>query len=135
MPNFGQFIPDKNGNYKKLILDLKNYVNPISGEKEIFTKESIGQMTTNEYSKQEEKIMMQLNSIGIPSVEDVKYSMAQDYNNNPTAKWVWVLDNSKKNHCDFCLEREGKFFENNSDAPKRPVHENCGCQLIKCVMV
>lgn len=38
MPQFGQLIKNSNGKYKKLILDLTNYVNPISNKKEIFTR-------------------------------------------------------------------------------------------------
>lgn len=67
MPQFGQLIKNSNGKYKKLILDLTNYVNPISNKKEIFTRETINQMSTKEYSQQENKIFMQMNSIGIPT--------------------------------------------------------------------
>lgn len=63
MPQFGQLIKNSNGKYKKLILDLTNYVNPISNKKEIFTREAINQMSTKEYSQQENKIFMQMNSI------------------------------------------------------------------------
>ena len=38
MPQFGQLIKNSNGKYKKLILDLTNYVNPISNKKEIFKR-------------------------------------------------------------------------------------------------
>lgn len=128
MPQFGQLIQNTQGQYKKLILDLKNYINPIS-------RENIQQMTTKEYSEQEEKILMQMNSIGIPTNQDIKLSQEQDYANDPTAQWVWILDDSKKSHCDFCLEMEGKTFNNEADAPQIPVHDNCGCQLIRCVMI
>lgn len=63
MPQFGQLIKNSNGKYKKLILDLTNYVNPISNKKEIFIREAINQMSTKEYSQQENKIFMQMNSI------------------------------------------------------------------------
>lgn len=135
MPQFGQFIQDKQGNYKRLILDLKNYINPLTGKKELFTRERLSKMTNGEYEKQEDKIIMQLNSIGIPTQADVELSEKQDYQNNPTCQWVWVLDDSKKSHCDFCLKMEGQVFENEEEAPEIPVHENCGCQLIKCVML
>ena len=71
MPQFGQLIKNSNGKYKKLILDLTNYVNPISNKKEIFTREAINQMSTKEYSQQENKIFMQMNSIGIPTNSDL----------------------------------------------------------------
>lgn len=135
MPQFGQFIQDKQGNYKRLILDLKNYINPLTGKKELFTRERLSKMTNGEYEKQEDKIIMQLNSIGIPTQADVELSEKQDYQNNPTCQWVWGLDDSKKSHCDFCLKMEGQVFENEEEAPEIPVHENCGCQLIKCVML
>lgn len=71
MPQFVQLIKNSNGKYKKLILDLTNYVNPISNKKEIFTREAINQMSTKEYSQQENKIFMQMNSIGIPTNSDL----------------------------------------------------------------
>ena len=110
MPQFGQLIKNSNGKYKKLILDLTNYVNPISNKKEIFTREAINQMSTKEYSQQENKIFMQMNSIGIPTNSDLILSEKQDYKNNPTSQWIWVLDDAKKNHCDFCLKMEGEIF-------------------------
>ncbi len=135
MPQFGQTIKTKNGNYRKLILDLSNYINPISREKEFYTREDIGTMTTKEFSENEEKIMTQMNSIGIPTENDVRLSQEQDYEDDPTAQWIWILDDSLQNHCDFCLEMEGQTFDKEEDAPERPVHDHCKCQLIKCVMV
>lgn len=88
MPQFGQLIKNSNGKYKKLILDLTNYVNPISNKKEIFTREAINQMSTKEYSQQENKIFMQMNSIGIPTNSDLILSEKQDYKNNPTSQWI-----------------------------------------------
>ena len=134
MPKFGQIVKTKNGNYKKIILDLKNYINPISNKKELFTREQIGQMNTDEYEKQEKKILMQLNSIGIPTKAELEFSLGQDYQNDPTAQWVWILDDTKKSHCDFCSDMEGKVFEDIAYAPEILVHPNCGCQLIRCVM-
>ena len=64
-----------------------------------------------------------------------KITKEQDYENNPKTQWIWVLDDSLKSHCDFCLEMEGQTFEKEEDAPRIPVHENCGCQLIRFVTV
>jgi len=133
MPQHGKSIKTKNGDYKKLILDLSNYINPISKEKEIFTREDIAKMTPNEFEQNEDKIMMQMNSIGVPTDEDLRISQNQDYENNDTAQWIWVLDDTKKKHCDFCLNMEGETFENEEDAPEIPVHYYCGCQLVKFV--
>lgn len=133
MPQYGKSIKTKNGDYKKLILDLSNYINPISKEKEIFTRENIAKMTPKEFEQNEDKIMMQMNSIGVPTDEDLRTSQNQDYENDDTAQWIWVLDDTKKTHCDFCLSMEGETFENEEDAPEIPVHEQCGCQLVKFV--
>ena len=135
MIKYIEFLKTKNGEYKKRILDLANYINPISNKKEIFTREDIGKMTTKEYEENEKKIMLQMNSVGIPTDEDLKFSKEQDYENNDTVEWVWVLDDDKKNHCDFCLSMEGKTFKKEEDAPTIPVHEHCGCELIKFVIV
>src|SRR5574344_954073 len=133
MPKQGQSIKTKNGDYKKLILDLANYINPISKQKEIFTREDIGKMPTKEFEQNEQKIMMQMNSIGIPTDNDVKISSNQNFENNSKVQYIWVLDDSLKNHCDFCSSMEGEIFDNEEDAPQIPVHENCGCQLLKFV--
>ncbi len=132
MINYNQLVKTENG-YKRRILDLSNYINPISKEKEIFTREDIAKMTPKEFEQNEDKIMMQMNSIGVPTDEDVRTSQNQDYENDDTAQWIWVLDDSLKTHCDFCLDMEGETFENEEDAPEIPVHENCGCQLVKFV--
>jgi hypothetical protein len=133
MPQYGTSIKTKNGDYKKLILDLSNYINPISKEKEIFTREDIAKMTPKEFEQNGDKIMMQMNSIGVPTEADLRTSQNQDYENDDTAQWIWVLDDTKKTHCDFCLSMEGETFENEEDAPEIPVHYDCGCQLVKFV--
>ena len=51
---------------------MANYINPISKQKEIFTREDIAKMPTKEFEQNEQKIMMQMNSIGIPTDNDVK---------------------------------------------------------------
>lgn len=132
MLNYNQLVKTKDG-YKRRILDLSNYINPVSKTKEIFTREDIAKMTQKEFEQNEDKIMMQMNSIGVPTDEDVRTSQNYDYENDDTAQWIWVLDDSLKTHCDFCLDMEGEIFDNEADAPEIPVHENCGCQLIKFV--
>ncbi len=133
MPQYGKSIKTKTEDYKKLILDLSNYINPVSKEKEIFTREDIAKMSQKEFEQNEDKIMMQMNSIGVPTDEDLRTSQNQDYENDDTAQWIWVLDDTKKTHCDFCLSMEGETFENEEDAPEIPVHYDCGCQLVKFV--
>ena len=53
-------------------LNYSGYLNPISGEDKIFTREAISQMTGDEYSGNESAIMAQLNSIGIPYESDLE---------------------------------------------------------------
>lgn len=77
--------------------------------------------------------MMQMNSIGVPTDEDLRTSQNQDYENEPSVAYMWVLDDSKKVYCDFCLDMEGETFDNIEDAPEIPVHYDCGCQLVKFV--
>lgn len=133
MINYKQLIKTDNG-YKNRILDLSNYINPISKEKEIFTRESIAKMTQKEFEQNEDKIMMQMNSIGVPTDEDLRISQNQDYENEPSVGYIWVLDNSLATHCDFCLDMEGEFFKNEEDAPERPVHDGCRCQLMPYIL-
>lgn len=78
--------------------------------------------------------MKQMNSIGVPTDEDLKVSQNQDYENEPSVCYIWVLDNSLVTHCDFCLDMEGEIFENEEDAPERPVHDGCRCQLVPYVL-
>lgn len=135
MSKYGQLIKTKNGNYKKLILNLANYINPISNKKEIFTREDISKMSTKKFEQNEQKIMMQMNSIGIPTDNDLKFSNKQDYEKDPTAQYIWILDDNLKTHCDFCLSMEGQIFDKIEDAPELPVHEHCGCQLLPFILV
>ena len=71
--------------YKRRILDLSNYTNPISNKKGIFTREGIAKMTQKEFEQNEDKIMMQMNYIGVPSDADLKTSQKQDNENDDTA--------------------------------------------------
>lgn len=133
MINYNQLVKTDDG-YKRRILDLSNYTNPISKQKEIFTREGIAKMTQKEFEQNEDKIMMQMNSIGVPTDEDVRTSQNQDYENEPSVGYIWVLDNSLATHCDFCLDMEGETFENEEDAPERPVHDGCRCQLVPYIL-
>ena len=48
-------------------VDYSGYLNPETGDKKIFSREDIAQMTSDEYSGNEPAIMAQLKSIGIPT--------------------------------------------------------------------
>ena len=79
--------------------------------------------------------MMQMNSIGIPTNHELEDSKSYDYEDDPTLEYIWVLDDTKQTHCETCLELEGTTYKREEDAPEIPVHENCGCQLLPCVLV
>lgn len=47
--------------------DFTGYINPVSGRNQIFTREDIEQMTTDEFSHNEKALNAQLNAVGIPA--------------------------------------------------------------------
>ena len=53
-------------------VDYSGYVNPITGDGKIFSREAISQMTGDEYTGNESAIMAQLKSIGIPYDSDLE---------------------------------------------------------------
>ena len=52
--------------------DYSGYVNPVTGDGKIFSREAISQMTGDEYTGNESAIMAQLKSIGIPYDSDLE---------------------------------------------------------------
>lgn len=52
-------------------VDYSGYLNPVSGNGKIFSREAISQMTSNEYSANEPEIMAQLQSIGVPTENEL----------------------------------------------------------------
>ena len=53
-------------------VDYSGYVNPETGDRKIFSREAISQMTSDEYTGNESAIMAQLKSIGIPYESDLE---------------------------------------------------------------
>ena len=53
-------------------VDYSGYVNPVTGDGKIFSREAISQMTGAEYTGNESAIMAQLKSIGIPYDSDLE---------------------------------------------------------------
>lgn len=66
----------KNGLISRQIpqINYAGYINPITGNSQIYTREDIGLMSGNEYSANENAIISQLNSIGIPTGNDLQRS-------------------------------------------------------------
>ena len=57
-------------------VDYSGYLNPVSGNGKIFSREAISQMSGEEYSEKEAEIMAQLQTIGVPS-ESALYTASQ----------------------------------------------------------
>lgn len=52
-------------------VDYSGYLNPVSGSGKIFSRESISQMSGDEYLANEPEIMAQLQSIGVPTENEL----------------------------------------------------------------
>ena len=52
--------------------DFSGYSNPLTGSKQIFSREDIETMSNDEYSQNEKAINAQLNSIGIPTNNELE---------------------------------------------------------------
>ena len=60
-------------------IDYTGYVNPVSGDGKIYSRDEIAKLTTDEYIKLEPEIISQLNTIGIPTEKELeKYTAAGD---------------------------------------------------------
>lgn len=55
-------------------VNYAGYTNPITADSKIFSREDIDKMSGDEYSQNENAIMSQLNSIGIPTNSDLQYA-------------------------------------------------------------
>lgn len=51
--------------------NFSGFTNPVSGSKQIFSREDIGAMSTDEFSNNEKAINAQLNSIGVPTSNEL----------------------------------------------------------------
>lgn len=81
-------------------IDYSNYKNPKSGNNRVFTKEDIDNMSTSEFSKYENEIMAQMNSIGIPNKNDLSANTktrekekSNSKSSNGDGKWVTINGN------------------------------------------
>lgn len=81
--------------------DYTNFKNPQTGTDKIYTREDISKMTADEYSKNEQEIMAQMNSIGIPFKKDLPsntktHEKEKNYptsSTNADGKWVTINGN------------------------------------------
>ena len=63
-------------NQKTHYQDYNGYRNPVSGDSKIFSAEDIGNLSTDEFTKNEAEINAQIKSIGIPSQKDLETSVS-----------------------------------------------------------
>ena len=91
----GNLPSEKNFNKQ----NYSNYKNPeLGGNNKIFTSEEIGKMSNDEYIKNEKAIFHQVNSIGIPSNQQLKNSRSgsssgQKFGSGSSVKGHWVTIN------------------------------------------
>lgn len=52
------------------------YKNPVSGDSRIYSQEDIGELSSDEFAQREKEIQGQLNSIGIPTNNELQTSGA-----------------------------------------------------------
>lgn len=84
----------KNGQIKNSSpnFDYGNYKNPQSGKSMIFTREDVDKMSTKEYSKNEQEIMAQAKTIGMPFKKDLPKNV-KTYTDDTDGKWVTINGN------------------------------------------
>jgi hypothetical protein len=63
---------------QKQALNYADYVNPVSMEKAIFTREQIGSMLKEEFNKHEKAIMAQMRFIGVPTEHELPLCIDQN---------------------------------------------------------
>ena len=79
--------------------DYTTFKNPESRKNLIFTREDIDKMSNEEFTKHEQEIMSQMNSVGIPYKNDLPdniktYEKEKSYStNNKNGKWVTINGN------------------------------------------
>jgi putative hemolysin len=95
-------------------------MNTAKGVQQIFTREKIGKMTSQEFEENEKRIQEQLNTIGIPTNSELAYE-------NQGKIFIWHTIGDGK-VCGNCNSMEGKIFENLEDIPD-DLHPNCRCYI------
>lgn len=90
----------KNGEikYQTSINDFSNYTNPISGKKRVFTREDIDKMSINEFTKYQQEIFAQSQSIGVPYKDNISkntrtYTKDKNYFSPANGKWRTIDGN------------------------------------------
>ena len=96
------------------------FMNTPQGVQQIFTREKIRKMTSDEFVKYEKRIYAQLNKIGIPTNSDLAYE-----NQGKIFIWHTMEDNKV---CDECEPMNGEIFERMEDIPD-DLHPNCRCYV------
>lgn len=58
------------------LIKFSGFINPVTGSKQIFSREDIGAMSTDEYSNNEKAINAQLNTIGVPTFSELESAVS-----------------------------------------------------------
>lgn len=90
----------KNGEikYQTPINDFSNYTNPISGINRVFTREDIDKMSIDEFTKYQQEIFAQSQSIGVPYKKSISkntrtYTKDKNYFSPANGKWRTIDGN------------------------------------------
>lgn len=70
--------------------EIKKFVNPVTGDSKIFTREKLDKMDSEGFSKNEDAIFAQLSIIGIPSQSEVNRAVYNSSSQNADGKWVTI---------------------------------------------
>ena len=76
--------------FRKERKNAKKFVNPATGDGKIFTREKLGKMSTEEFSKNEQAIYAQLRTLGIPSQGEVNRAIYNSSSQDAYGKWVTI---------------------------------------------
>ncbi len=112
------------------------YLNPITNQKGIFTRETLQKMSNERFEFCEKAIMEQLKQIGIPK-ESALGTYTIPNTNKPKIYYDKLLPESDiigyewitlPGSCDECKKLAKTIFKNIKQIPDKP-HPNCRCKI------
>ena len=70
--------------------EIKKFVNPVTGDSKIFTREKLSKMNSKDFTKNEQAIFAQLNTLGIPSQSEVNRAIYNSTSQDADGHWVTI---------------------------------------------
>ena len=70
--------------------NIKKFINPVTGDSTIFTREKLSKMDSDEFTKNEQAIFAQLNTLGIPSQKEVNKAVYNNSSQDADGHWVTI---------------------------------------------